>query len=234
MIIRWGAVIMVSLLAAACASTQTILPKTQIIDRPALNETTTAELGETVVEKGRLRTYQGLALANELQWGDGIILKKFTLSPGRLRARQQDGKFTYYYSDNMTAHDALLGTSPYPSGGLCRANDGAGPIKGFIVAGRCNMNWNHTPDVSPVQIYDLDSPGFRQELIYNGRVGDSLKFLYREFSGDMMRPPFSQDVQYDINESRMIGFRGVRIEVIDATNTQIRYRVLSSFPDPAG
>ena len=84
MIIRWGAVIMVSLLAAACASTQTILPQTQIIDRPALNEITTAELGETVIEKGRLRTYQGLALANELQWGDGIILKKFTLSPGEL------------------------------------------------------------------------------------------------------------------------------------------------------
>lgn len=219
------------LLTAACASTQTILPQTQIIDRPALNEVSTAELGETIVEKGRLRTHQGLALTNTLQWGDGLILKKFTVSPGRLRARQQDAKFIYFYSDNMTSHDALLGTSPYPNGGLCRSIDGSGPVKGFIVAGRCNMNWNNVPDVSPVQIYDLDSPGFRQELIYNGRVGDNLKFLYREFSGDLMRPPFSQDVQYDINESRTIGFRGVRIEVIDASNTQIRYRVLSSFPD---
>ncbi len=220
------------LLLTACVSTEAILPTTQIIDSPTLNTVSTAEIGETIVEKGRLRTYEGLLLANELQWGDGIILKKFTVNPGRLRARQRDGKFVYYYSENMTAYDALLGTSPYTGGGLCRSIDGTGPVRGFHMAGRCSMNWNNTPDVSPVQIYDLDSPGFRQELIYNGRSGDNLKFLYREFSGDMLRPPFSQEVQYDLNDSSTIGFRGVRIEILEATNTQIRYRVLSSFPDP--
>lgn len=224
-------VIACGLLMSACVSTQAILPHTEIIDRPTLNEISTAELGETVVEKGRLRTYSGLSLSNELQWGDGFILKKFTISPGRLRARQKDAKFTYYFSDNMTSYDAILGTSPYPSGGLCRSNDGTGPVRGFISAGRCSMNWNHMPDVSEVQIYDVDSPGFRQELIYNGRSGDNLKFLYREFSGDLMRPPFSQDVQYDLNESSTIGFRGARVEIIEASNTQLRYKVVSSFPD---
>lgn len=220
------------LLLGACTSTQAISPRTRTIDAPALNTSATAELGETVVEKGRLRTFDGLLLANELKWGDGFLLKKFTVSPGRLRARQQDSRFVYFYSDDMTSYDALLGTSPYAAGGLCRNLDGTGPIKGFISAGRCNMNWNVAPDVTETQIQDVDSPGFRQELIYNGRSGDSLKFLYREFSGDMLRPPFSQEVQYDLNESQTIGFRGVRIEVIDATNTQLRYRVISSFPDP--
>ena len=217
--------------AGACTSTQAILPSTRLIDRPALGVTTTAELGETIVEKGRLRTYDGLRLDNTLSWGDGFLLKKFTVSPGRLRARQKDSKFTYFYSENMTSHDALLGTSPYPSGGLCRSNDGTGAVRGFIIAGRCNMNWNDSPIVENIEVYDVDSPGFRQELIYNGRSGDNLKFLYREFSGDFMRPPFSQDVQYDINDSNIIGFRGARIEVLEASNTNLTYRVISSFPD---
>lgn len=218
-------------LLGACTSTQTLSPKLQLIDRPALSVEATAELGETIVEKGRLRTYDGLILSNELQWGDGLVMKKFTVSPGRLRAREQDARFVYFYSDNMSSYDALLGSRSYGNGGLCRSIDGSGPVRGFIVSGRCNMNWNHAPDVTPTQIYDVDAPGFRQELIYNGRSGDALKFLYREFSGDFMRPPFSQEVQYDLAESTTIGFRGARVEILSATNTQIRYRVLSSFPD---
>lgn len=231
MLNRIIAIAAVSFALGACTTTQTLLPKTQVLDRPQLGVVNTSELGETIVEKGILRTYDGLLLSNSLSWGDGFILKKFNINPGRLRARQQDSKYTYFYSDNMTSHDALLGTSPYLSGGLCRSNDRNGPVRGFIVAGRCNMNWNDTPTVEDIQIYDVDSPGYRQELIYNGRAGDNLKFLYREFSGDMMRPPFSQDIQYDINESNIIGFRGVRIEVLEASNTNITYRVISSFPD---
>lgn len=221
------------MLLSACATSQAIVPRTEIIDRPVVGEVVSAELGETIVEKGRLRTFDGLVLQNELQWGDGFLLKKYTVSPGRLRARQQDAKFIYFYSENMTTYDALLGTAPYPGGGLCRALDGSGPVRGFMVAGVCNMNWNVTPDIQETRIYDVDSPGFRQELIYNGRSGDTLKFLYREFSGDFMRPPFSQEIQYDLTESTTIGFRGVRIEVEEATNTVIRYRVISTFPDPA-
>ena len=233
MIRMFAAIVAVAMLSA-CVSTQAVLPHTEVIDSPALNEVVTAELGEPVVEKGRLRTYDGLVLGNELRWGDGLLLKRFTVSPGRLRARQRDAEHIYFYSENMTSYDALLGTSPYGAGGLCRRADGTGELRGFIQAGRCNMNWNVTPDVQETQIYDLDSPGFRQELIYNGRSDDTLRFLYREFSGDFMRPPFSQEVQYDLTDSAIIGFRGVRIEVLDATNTQLRYRVIASFPDPAG
>ncbi|HJV66199.1 MAG TPA: hypothetical protein VJ550_10730, partial [Geomonas sp.] len=63
------------------------------------------------------------------------------------------------------------------------------------------------------------------------RSGDTIKILYREYSGDLLRAPFSQDVQYDLKKSSTIGFKGARIEVINATNVKIQYRVLSSFPD---
>mgnify|MGYP001043013533 CR=1 FL=1 len=53
--------------------------------------------------------------------------------------------------------------------------------------------------------------------------------MYREYINDMARPAFNQELQYDLNESNIIGFKGLRIEVILATNTKIEYKVLSSF-----
>ena len=70
---------------------------------------------------------------------------------------------------------------------------------------------------------------FKQEFIFNGKVGSSLKFIYREYVNDMARPAFNQELQYDLNESNIIGFKGLRLEVVNATNTNIDYKILSSF-----
>jgi hypothetical protein len=70
---------------------------------------------------------------------------------------------------------------------------------------------------------------YKQEFIYNGKVGASLRFIYREYINDMARPAFNQELQYDLNESSIIGFKGVRLEVVNATNTNIEYKILSPF-----
>lgn len=73
---------------------------------------------------------------------------------------------------------------------------------------------------------------FKQEFIYNGKIGSSLKFIYREYVNDMIRPAFNQELQYDLNESYIVGFKGLRIEIVNATNTNIEYKILSSFNKP--
>jgi hypothetical protein len=47
-----------------------------------------------------------------------------------------------------------------------------------------------------------------------------------------LRSAFSQDVQYDLGEGKVVGFKSAGIEIIDATNTAITYRVLAHFPAP--
>ncbi len=71
-----------------------------------------------------------------------------------------------------------------------------------------------------------ESESFKKEFIYNGRVDNYLKFIYREFYDDMARPSFTQEVQYDFNESDVIGFKGLRIKVINASNIEIEYKIL--------
>ena len=70
---------------------------------------------------------------------------------------------------------------------------------------------------------------FVQELVYNGRVGNNIKFIYREFSDDMARPAFTQEVQYDYSESPEIGFKALRMKIIDATNINITYVLTRNF-----
>ena len=75
---------------------------------------------------------------------------------------------------------------------------------------------------------DVYAPNIRKEFIYNGRIDNYVKFTYREFSaGGIARDAFTQDVQYDLNEGNVIGFKGSRIEILKATNRVITYRVLS-------
>lgn len=69
----------------------------------------------------------------------------------------------------------------------------------------------------------------QQTLLYNGKIGSRITFGYREFSNGLARPAFSNNVDYDLSESMMIGYRGAKLEVIKATNTDITYKVISGF-----
>ena len=40
---------------------------------------------------------------------------------------------------------------------------------------------------------------------------------------------FTNEVSYDLGESKVIGYKGARLEVISATNTNITFKVVSDF-----
>ncbi len=226
----WGLLFALPVLAA-CATTESVEPRIELVDRPPIQATSQVEVGQAILEKGKLSTFDGLRLKNQLTWGDGLILRKFTIEPGQLRAGLKDETYTYFFSDRMRFYDALKGTMPYDEGGLCTMTDDPSHVRLFVEAGRCSINPNAKPDIEPVRITDEGAQHFRQELIYTGRSGETVKFLYREFSGERSEMPLSQDVQYDLKDGNVVGFKGARIEILEATNTKLAYRVLASFQD---
>lgn len=72
---------------------------------------------------------------------------------------------------------------------------------------------------------------FQQTLIYNGRVGDRINIGYREFSSSLARPAFNNEVEYDLSTSNEISYKGASLEVIEAGNSGITYRLIRNFPD---
>lgn len=73
----------------------------------------------------------------------------------------------------------------------------------------------------PIDIIQIGS--FKQELIYNGKSKDTLRVSYREYVDDLARPSYFQDLTYDLSESKEIAFRDIKMEVLEATNTNIKF-----------
>jgi hypothetical protein len=78
----------------------------------------------------------------------------------------------------------------------------------------------------------------QEELIYSGKSGQTLKAIYREFIGDFVgstydnsgwgiKQAFTQELQYDLDSSSIIGFRSLQIEIVEATNSSITFKVIS-------
>jgi hypothetical protein len=77
--------------------------------------------------------------------------------------------------------------------------------------------------------YNQDS--FKYEALYQGKKGNSIKISFREFKDNMARPAFTQDIDYELNKdgTAMVGFKGLRIEILKATNMDITYKVIKDY-----
>lgn len=64
-------------------------------------------------------------------------------------------------------------------------------------------------------------------LIYQGLSKGEVKIAYRESVNNLARPSFDQDLTYEIDKSGngIIAIKGVRIRVLEATGTMLRYIV---------
>lgn len=164
---------------------------------------------------------QGVHLQNSIQaaWG-GLV--KFEFAPGFYPTDRQNSAWTYYSQQGGRQDGAQLALSKNKKDDL------------RIVAHAIAASYRLVPQPPPVielaeeSVFGVDS--FQQELLYNGRSGNILKFLYREISGATLRFPFNQEIQYDLSDGKVVGFKGARLEIIEASNTRLRYRLLKNFP----
>jgi hypothetical protein len=78
--------------------------------------------------------------------------------------------------------------------------------------------------------YFVTAPNAAQQSIeYSGRTGSTLRFTYSESVGGVARDAFTREFQMDISQGNTVAFRGAIIEVEEASNTSITYRVVRNF-----
>ena len=70
---------------------------------------------------------------------------------------------------------------------------------------------------------------FRQEIVYTSRLKDTIILTYREYQDDLTQPSFTQKLVFDLSQSPIIGFRGMHMEVLEATSSYIRFIVQTPF-----
>lgn len=78
---------------------------------------------------------------------------------------------------------------------------------------------------------DIDNY-FRFEIIYYGKNDNNIKLLYREYftpqsiNEYIIKPAFSQEFTYNLDESKYIRYKHFKIQVLSATNQELRYKVI--------
>jgi hypothetical protein len=194
-----------------------VTPESMLLNVPELNTTNNTEIGITLVSKEVGFKFKAIRITKGRKPKSGYIVKEI-----------KEGDV--FILNSYTKKEILYNHSDDNSFGIAIPKDGGKPVVfknqgGLISFININEVIEYTEFSVPVPKKEYN----KQEFIYNGRVGSALKFIYREYIDDYARPAFSQDLQYDLAESKIIGFRGLRIEVISATNTNIEYKVLSYF-----
>jgi hypothetical protein len=96
----------------------------------------------------------------------------------------------------------------------------------FTVKEKRWVGYAFSPDGWKVTEYTT-SDSTKQELIYTGRSGNTINVSYREYLQDFVRPAFFQELRYDLSQSDIIVFRNYRIQVLEANNEFMRYKVLA-------
>lgn len=191
-------------------------------DNVPLDKILINEIGETLITKGQEDYQKAYEISKIPEFK--INLVEFPYKEGDiLPLMGENNNYLLYYDPYNTATN-------YDEIGFAE-NKKTGEIKPFI-SSAAGFYPKGVPGIEVKESTYVDpkcNDCFKQEFVFNGKANNVLKFMYREYVNDMARPAFTQELQYDLTEGNTIGFKGLRIEVIDASNTSITYKVLNSF-----
>jgi hypothetical protein len=211
-------------LATACATpTYDYQPVSREISEPPVGVVAVASVGDSMVRQGKYIEHDGIKLNDKLVVG---LLSSYTFMPGEY-GKTGETKSGAFYLPTDGAGSGRVNVSPIadPFQAIMLGTDGQ--ICGVSVLG--GFVCTKAVGVEPIKLQGISPDAFQQTLIYSGKVGDKINVGYREFSSDVARPAFNNDVEYDLKESTTIGYKGALIEVLEATNQSIRYRVIKNF-----
>lgn len=190
----------------------------QEVSFPEINKTNTQNLGTALVVQSKKYTFDAWEISEPFTVG--IINVK--IGPGVLLKVGQDAEYYYFRHESANANiDSVrvkIGTSE-----ICYIG-----VNNVLYCGLIPQNQK----LSLIKHTVNHKNSFQQDLIYTGKFGKKIRLAYREFSNDMARPAFTTDIEYDMSESNVIGYKDALIEVIDATNQKITYKLLKNFSAP--
>lgn len=208
-----------------CVATNTnYRPNITEISEPPIGQVVSAEVGGTMLQQGKYIESDALFLPNQVKVG---LIGTYTFSKGYYVKEGEDSKNEFYKPEiSSEGGKVTVGalTDPYQTMMVSKSENTLCGVSVFN-AKVCEDNVYFQRLKRPALTLD----GFQQTLLYSGRVGDKINISYREFSNNIARPAFNNDVEYDLSESNIIGYKGAEIEIIEATNRKITYRVVRNF-----
>lgn len=192
------------------------------ISKPPLGSLNTAYVGDKMLEQGYVVDREALSVPENTR-----VSFAYTLTSGNFLKTGENAQGQYFQTINNIENGGFVQKNPIadPYKSVMLGADGKLCVITVFNAKSCTAT--HQASIKKVSISSDNS--FQQTLIYSGKVGNKINVGYREFSSNIARPAFNNDVEYDLNESKQIGYKGALLEVVDANNQSITYKVLKNF-----
>ena len=199
-----------------------------ITDYPAIGEVKTVEVGESLVYKDKQTTIPAIDIEKASEHQVENLGKKFTITilPGRYVENGNDASGRYFEAVNGKV--LINGDPDHGKWGVYVADSDSTKTEIYVMSdtGKPLSYAGDGIQIAKSVHQRWDELSFKKELVYAGISHNVVSILYREFTNDMARPAFSQDIKYDLSESKTVGYRGSRFEIIKATNQGLTYRTL--------
>ena len=125
-----------------------------------------------------------------------------------------DGSLVVMNPDYSTAYGISVGLDGNVIGGIVNMST--------LYEYEADADWPR-PLFTLEQLFEGQEGAFRAQIVYGGLTGTTVKADYREFVGDLIRPAFSQQLQYDLASDSVIAYKTIRARVLSATNTEITF-----------
>jgi hypothetical protein len=222
------AIVSIAMLLSGCATpSYNYLPAVKDVSAPPVGSTATVGVGDKMLEQGHYQEIDGIRLSETVKVG---LVGTYTFNAGDYAKKGENSQGEFFLPGNFPGSGSVeKGALTDPFQTMLLKPDGS-TLCGVSIFGAyvCHSNVK----VERIKVPSLTANAFQQTLIYSGKVGNKINIGYREFSGDMARPAFNNDVEYDLSESKTIGYKGARLEIIEATNDHITYRVDRNFNSP--
>ncbi|SEA84213.1 hypothetical protein SAMN05660420_03378 [Desulfuromusa kysingii] len=214
---------LLAIILSACAAPKyNYQPEKVEISEPPIGSTNIAYVGDSMLRQGKYIEHDTILLRQSADIGWA-----YTAMPGYYLKQGSNEKAEFYYpsggSESGQVTKAAL-ADPWKCLQAYKEEQKLCVITVFnALVCKSNVNFER------LKHHGTRSDSFQQTLIYSGKFGEKINIGYREFSNSTARPAFNNDVEYDLRQSKIIGYKGAKIEIIEATNELIKYRVIRNF-----
>ena len=187
-------------------------------DFPEVGVVVTADVGDRLIEQSYELQYDGAIVQEDSSClnllGAGPVFKT-----GQTFRKGTQGANTVFCGP-ITIKTAYGGL--WQSEGCLQKNADEWKVNGAACSGL---------RISESKITETNAENFQRTLFYKGKSGNQVFLDYREFKNNLAREAFTQELIFDLEQGNEIGFRGMRMRILSASNTGIEYVIEKKFED---
>lgn len=193
----------------------------KVFYEPALNETHEVNMGEKMLMTGFGYRAECFTAKKEFRDSSGFGMVQQSVLRGETLCKKYEDSDFYWTDRKNTVAGGSIVSNPIQ----VLPSDNPGDVR--VCFHGCEIFRKN--EYSLDNNWVLEPSSFQQTIEYVGQSKDQIYFTYSETQSGMARPAFTRDFQLDSSEGSTLNYKGAVIEIINATNESISYKVIIPF-----